>query len=90
MEAAGEIDPGSMNKLRTDAKHEKLGTYKQMQMLSQALSPCVGLDTFLPKPAPPGRETPIDGLCKLPVLICTADEEKKQTLGVFLYKHFKT
>jgi|Cyp1metagenome_2_1107374.scaffolds.fasta_scaffold00491_12 hypothetical protein len=82
MEKSGQIDPGSMSKLRSTAKAEKLGSYKQLQMLAQALAPCVGMDSFLPKVLPPGRQSSEDALCKLPLLICTADEERKQKLDI--------
>ena len=73
MESSGQIDPGSMSKLRSTAKAEKLGSYKQLQMLAQALAPCVGMDSFLPKALPPGRQSSEDALCRLPMLICTAE-----------------
>ena len=65
-----------MGKLRRDAVKEKYGSYRQMQMLAQALAPCVSMDAFLPKGKAP-EMTDTDHLCKLPVLICTADERTK-------------
>ncbi len=84
MEAAGQIDPGSMHRLRKDAKQEKFAGFKQLQMLAQALSPCVSMDAFLPKCLPPETSSE-NTLCQLPVLVCTADEERKQTL---CWNHF--
>lgn len=84
MEAAGQIDPGSMHRLRKEAKQEKFAGFRQLQMLAQALSPCVSMDQFLPKCLPPETSSE-DTLCQLPVLVCTADEERKQTLvGIIL------
>lgn len=88
MESSGQIDPGSMSKLRSTAKAEKLGSYKQLQMLAQALAPCVGMDSFLPKALPPGRQSSEDALCRLPMLICTADEERKQKLDIVQNTYF--
>ena len=82
MESAQQIDAGAITRLRREAKAAKRGSFKQVQMLSQALSAAVSLDAFLPKKRSPDIDgPPLDDLLKRPTLICTSDEERKQRLS---------
>lgn len=82
MEASGQVDPGAIARLRRESKASKKGSYKQVQMLAQALSPAVSLDEFAPqqKPLLDGIP-PLDALMHKPTLIICCDEERKQFLG---------
>lgn len=80
MELQGAIEPGSMAKLRQQAKDAQNHSLKSVQMLSNAMSPVVNIDQFLPRPGTPGGTSDKDALTKKPVLIACADEERKQQL----------
>ena len=77
MEARGDIDRGSIGKLREDAKAAMSHGQKSLKLLANALGPVVALDTFMPK-ASPNVTVEKDGLEKKPVLIFCCDEERKQ------------
>ena len=80
MELQGAIEPGSMAKLRQQAKDAQNHSLKSVQMLSNAMSPVVNIDQFLPRSGAPGSASDKDALTKKPVLIACADEERKQFL----------
>lgn len=86
MEASGQIDASAIARLRREAKANKKGSYKQVQMLAQALAPAVSLDEFAPqqKPLLHGIPPP-EALMNKPTLIVCCDEERKQFLGLYLY-----
>ena len=79
MEARGDIDPGSLAKIRRESKPLTNSSYKAIQLLANTLSPAVSLDAFLPKSDSPGSKD-LRSLTQRPVLICCADEERKQFL----------
>ena len=79
MELKGDIDQGSMARLRKDAKDAQTHSLKAVQMLSNALAPVVNIDSFLPRSGLPANDD-IGSLTKKPVLIACADEERKQSL----------
>lgn len=79
MELKGDIDQGSMARLRKDAKDAQTHSLKAVQMLSNALAPVVNIDSFLPRSGLRDN-VDIDCLTTKPVLIVCADEERKQSL----------
>ena len=80
MELQGTIEQGSMARLRKEANAAQNQFLKSVQMLSNALLPVVGIDSFLPRSANPSGGSDRDALTKNPVLIACADEERKQFL----------
>ncbi len=82
MEARGEVEPGSVAKLRKEAKEAENHALKAVQMLANAVAPVVNLDMFSSRTGTPGVDD-IDALTKKPVLIVCADEERKQFLCSF-------
>ena len=87
MEAKGDIDQGSMAKLRREAKAASTHTLKAVQMLANALSPVVNLDAFLPRSGGPADVVDLNALTRKPTLIVCADEERKQFLEPMLCYH---
>lgn len=79
MEIAGDIDLGSLEKLRKEAKKVQSHSAKNVQLLANALAPIVALDEFLAKPCPQNHlgERALEDK---PVLIMCSDEERKQHL----------
>ena len=76
MELQGTVDQGSMARLRKEAKAAQNHSLKSVQMFSNALSPVVSIDSFLPRSANPSSGDDMDALTKTPVLIACADEER--------------
>jgi len=78
MEIAGDIEVGSLEKLRKEAKKNQSHSAKNVQLLANAMAPIIGLDEFLAKPCPQDlRERALEDK---PVLIMCSDEERKQHL----------
>ena len=77
MEATGDIEAGSMARLRKEAKARRMHAYKSAELLANALSPCVCLEKFLPKSSP-GDDAGMDALLLKPILVCCCDEERRQ------------
>ena len=77
MEARGDIERGSIAKLRKDAQAAMSHGQKSLKLLANALGPVVSLDTFMPK-ASPHDTVEMDALEMKPVLVFCCDEERKQ------------
>ena len=56
MEAQGDIDPGSLAKIRREAKAASNSSYKAIQLLANTLSPVVSMDAFMPRTDSPGSK----------------------------------
>ena len=78
MELQNEIPEGSVAKLKKQARGKRLYVYKNVQMLANATQYIFSLDKFLPAPAAPDANLPIDALERKPTLIFCADEEGAQ------------
>ena len=78
MEVADKIPVGSVAKLRKESKQAAKEAALPVANLEHALT-AVGfsLDNFTPQASPPTNPG-LDDLLKLPVLITTTDQEKKQ------------
>jgi len=84
LEKAGDIESGSVTKIRKEAKAAKSVSTKSVQLLANAMEPVCKLDMFLPKSAGTVEaSSKPDSLERRPVLIICSDEERKQTL-IFL------
>lgn len=82
MEKKGDIEPGSMKKLRKEARALAAHGYKSFQLLANTLGPVISMDSFLPKSSPGAAanddESDMSALCRKPVLVLCCDEERKQ------------
>ena len=79
MESSGEIPLGSTARLRKFSKLSQKEEVSAIKQLANATRHVLNFDSLLPEFAigpPRGRED--HDLMKLPVLIATADEERKQ------------
>lgn len=92
MEKKGDIEPGSMKKLRKEARAVAAHGYKSFQLLANTLGPVISMDSFLPKSSPAAAnddESDMSALCRKPVLVLCCDEERKQlpdeTTTMFYY-----
>lgn len=84
MEISGDIEPGSVAKLRKQAKALQTLSLKSIKLLANALAPACSLDLFLPKPGVTTSD--VNALEQRPVLIVCSDEERKQS---FVSKYWK-
>lgn len=81
MESRGEIPTGSAQKLRKESKLAQKADIQAVKFLINATRHVIDLDSLLPGIPKPPSQRQDDDLTKLPVLIATADEERKQCLG---------
>ena len=80
MEARGDIERGSIAKLRKEAKAAANHGQRCLQLLANALCPVVSMDSFLPK-STPAEEDDESALERKPLLVMCCDEERKQLLA---------
>ena len=81
METSGEIPLGSTAKLRKHSKLAQKAELNSIKQLANSTRHIFDLDAMLPQSSiQPPRARLSDDLSKLPVLIATADEERKQLL----------
>ena len=81
METRGEIPLGSTAKLRKQSKLSQKSEINAIKHLINATRHILDIDLLLPQIHPP-RDRCVDDLTRLPVLIATADEERKQILDI--------
>eukprot|EP00435_Cladocopium_sp_Y103_P063062 s13_g24.t1 len=77
MEATGQIDLGSAQKLAKEAKAAASHGQKSFRLIANALAPVVSMDSFVAKPSSSDEPDP-HALEKKPVLVFCCDEERKQ------------
>ena len=80
MEAHGDIERGSIAKLRREAKAAANHGQRCLQLLANAMGPVVSMDSFLPK-STPAEEDDESALEKKTILVMCCDEERKQLLA---------